>query len=360
MILYVYDLERYQTEANGLYFDIEEMPAQLVYEEKDLAPAIRNGLSHFTYDEKYRAFNEKFNALEGPDCARQIVEQVFDLDATQTKRRASRLKTKKKIYDTKRMLKTDAAGFFRGRRMFLSENSKKILAYKDKYKGQRCFLVGNGPSLTIADLEKLKGEICFGCNYIFKIFDRTNWRPDFICFSETVVARTAAKELAKANIPLFTTHIADRHLNIDPDRYVYVYSKEPNPYYVNGNMLEYYVTSFATVMTYMIEWAFYMGFSEIYLLGVDCTNSHTADKSGHFIKDYHDEKITRLESGRAKRFFGSVHRRQEYGQWMIDKAFNAYGVIKEYADQNGYRVYNATRGGALEVFERVDLDKLMQ
>ena len=39
---------------------------------------------------------------------------------------------------------------------------------------------------------------------------------------------------------------------------------------------------------------------------------------------------------------------------------NAYGKLKEYAEQRGIKIYNATRGGYLEVFERVNLDDLLQ
>ncbi len=39
---------------------------------------------------------------------------------------------------------------------------------------------------------------------------------------------------------------------------------------------------------------------------------------------------------------------------------NSYQKIKEYAEQKGIKIYNATRGGYLEVFERVNLDDLLQ
>ena len=41
-------------------------------------------------------------------------------------------------------------------------------------------------------------------------------------------------------------------------------------------------------------------------------------------------------------------------------AVNSYQKIKEYAEQRGIKIYNATRGGYLEVFERVNLDELLR
>ena len=37
----------------------------------------------------------------------------------------------------------------------------------------------------------------------------------------------------------------------------------------------------------------------------------------------------------------------------------SYEVVKQYESKYNFRVYNATRGGMLEVFDRVDLDKIL-
>ncbi|MBQ4379398.1 MAG: hypothetical protein II821_09430 [Treponema sp.] len=41
-----------------------------------------------------------------------------------------------------------------------------------------------------------------------------------------------------------------------------------------------------------------------------------------------------------------------------DFATNAFFAAKRYADEHGVRILNATRGGKIEVFERVDFDSL--
>ena len=37
---------------------------------------------------------------------------------------------------------------------------------KGIYHGQRCFIIGNGPSLTIADLDRINGEFSIASNSI--------------------------------------------------------------------------------------------------------------------------------------------------------------------------------------------------
>jgi len=49
---------------------------------------------------------------------------------------------------------------------------------------------------------------------------------------------------------------------------------------------------------------------------------------------------------------------QEYIQTSDYYVERAYKTAKKYADRHGVKIYNATRGGNLEVFERVDFDTL--
>ena len=61
-------------------------------------------------------------------------------------------------------------------------------AYRNRYAGKRAFILGNGPSLNMLDLSKLAGEVTFGTNGIFYLFDRMGFKPTFY----VVEARPAA------------------------------------------------------------------------------------------------------------------------------------------------------------------------
>ena len=83
-----------------------------------------------------------------------------------------------------------------------------------------------------------------------------------------------------------------------------------------------------------------MGFSEIFLLGCDC--DYGTSKKNHIV-DYN--MGAKLDDLRMKA--------------TVDNLILAYKAAKRYADAHGVRIYNATRGGKLEVFERVDLDETL-
>lgn len=68
-------------------------------------------------------------------------------------------------------------------------NDERLLALLNKHRGRRAFLVGNGPSLRISDLDRLKHEITFASNRIFLAFDQTEWRPTYYTICDAVVAK---------------------------------------------------------------------------------------------------------------------------------------------------------------------------
>jgi len=47
---------------------------------------------------------------------------------------------------------------------------QKVQALKDLHKGERCFIIGNGPSLKKTDLAKLRNEYTFGMNRFYLAF----------------------------------------------------------------------------------------------------------------------------------------------------------------------------------------------
>src|SRR5512138_266206 len=68
------------------------------------------------------------------------------------------------------------------------ENRRRLARYEDLHRGERCFIVANGPSLTQTDLELLAKEVSFGVNRIYLNFDKSLFRPTyFVCMNELVL-----------------------------------------------------------------------------------------------------------------------------------------------------------------------------
>ena len=74
----MYDLEHYRDESNGFYFDVEEeLPGKIVRTDEELIEEIVKVTNEFTYDAKYKKFNEKFNYLDDGNASERVVEKVI-------------------------------------------------------------------------------------------------------------------------------------------------------------------------------------------------------------------------------------------------------------------------------------------
>lgn len=222
------------------------------------------------------------------------------------------------------------------------ENSKKekfayLNEYKDIYRGCRCFIIGNGPSLKIEDLDCLyhNKEISFGCNGIFNMFAYTKWRPNYYCIGDGIVYLKNKDSLPK-NIPMFIRYMLSELKN---NRMAICYSARGANETGNAKFSDDLVEGVygGRSVTYdMLQIAAYMGFDKIYLLGVDFTSN------GHFYKNILEDKLVVSSSCNMTRLE------------------ECYRAAENYSQLHNFRIYNATRGGALEVFERIDFDSLFK
>lgn len=233
-----------------------------------------------------------------------------------------------------------------------SAYSLKVKNYRDKYKGCRCFIIGNGPSLCPEDLEKLKSEYTFGANRIYEVYDKTSWRPTFyVAVDGNFIDENLNRILSEKGSTFFlefrnlykrTTD--ERIVGICRDPHFAVNRwNDKNPHIVED--ISQYISDGYTVTFTSIQLAVYMGFKEIYLLGVDFSYSVVRDKNG---KIHKDDSVTNYFNGKT---YDSTE--QNYQSTLY-----AYQQAKKYCDTHNIKIYNATRGGKLEVFERVDFDTL--
>lgn len=225
------------------------------------------------------------------------------------------------------------------------------VALKNKHEGQRCFIVCTGPSLTLEDLNKLKGEYCFSMNSIFKSYDKTDWRPNYYGISDYRFYNLFKDKIDEPETLKNTTLIYSayevKYRNKNNPKAVPVYCsntrraislmKDLTHKHIGlSKHLDRYVNNGSTVAFIMIQMAIYMGFKDIYLLGSDCT---------YLGKDHSD--LTPND------------KKQKVGRNDGIKFINVYSSIVNELPE-GVHIYNATRGGMLEVFPRVDLDEVLK
>lgn len=226
-------------------------------------------------------------------------------------------------------------------------NFKDVRKYKNCHKDGRCFIVATGPSLTLEDLNLLDGEMCFGMNSIYKYFNHTKWRPNYYAIFDETVYQKIKEEIDDISFDCvftpdyLTWNTRNMHkLPCLPNRCVTAEERKHCKKWTAEKMsddISKCVYSGASVVYFITQICFYMGFNEIYLIGADCSNFNQHSSLARYKGE---DKISGSEAELTRGI-------------MKD-----YQIIKEKAEKKGVKVYNATRGGKLEVFPRVDLDTL--
>ena len=238
-----------------------------------------------------------------------------------------------------------------------TSDSQWIANSKDSHRGDRCYIVGNGPSLSLDDLALIQGDYSFAFNGIDALFGKTDWRPTFLMISDRNYISRNANRLNSIDAPLILIdRCAKRRMK----------TKQANVVFTNLHMSKFTVSKFSTegisfsnnperciyggyTVTYAaMQLAMHMGFSEIILLGVDHTYSREITSDNKIVLRNHEDDHCFEDSSPAKGYF------------YYEGVEAAYRLADEEAKIRGVSILNATRGGSLELFQRCRLEDLVQ
>ena len=236
----------------------------------------------------------------------------------------------------------------------LFREGRVLASLKNIHKGERCFIIGNGPSLKAKDLDLLQAqmELSFAFNRIFYIFSQTSWRPTYYISQDYRMLQSCVAEVNK--IPAKMRMIPSElkwYYNIDISLATYFHLKnrhDPETP-VFSNRINKCIYNSNTVVITAIQIAIYMGFKDIYLLGVDHRFHTSINSRGEILIDNKVDDYFTKEYNADKRSLYIPN---------LEKSTQDFIAIKSFAEAHSTRVYNCTRGGNLEVFDRIDFDSL--
>lgn len=248
---------------------------------------------------------------------------------------------------------------------FISFYIKKITLesynrIKDVYKNERIFILGNGPSLNNTPLHILENEKVLCTNRFNLMLERLNYTPEFYACIDDRVLSTIQNDIQEISQKVDYVFLPLIHPSSGKNFYK-IYKNIKNVYWLILNKFGYsldmpYIGINKSVTNCSLQIAAFMGFKEIYLLGVDL--------------DYEDHKSVKKENRRDwtsendddpnhfdPRYFGKG---TKYHHPRLDETFKKWEEAKEFFEKNGVKIYNATVGGKLEIFERVNLKDVIE
>lgn len=237
-----------------------------------------------------------------------------------------------------------------------------IKSWRNKYRGRRCFVIGNGPSLNRMDLSPLKNEITIGCNAIYKNFAQWGWHTNYLLFEDIEQTELRRKDIpnVKGPVKLLGLHNA------------YAIKPDENTFFMNVRNLDAafmdelfpqfsedfgHIVHLASTVTYIgLQLAWHLGCDPVYLIGVD-------HNYGELPRLYPPCKITITEDNYD--LIRGIHVQDDYykigdviGVPPVDYMEAGYRKAREAFESDGRKVMNAGLDSKLEVFEHAEFVSL--
>tara|TARA_R110001583_G_scaffold151248_2_gene303184 strand:- start:6094 stop:6879 length:786 start_codon:yes stop_codon:yes gene_type:complete len=220
---------------------------------------------------------------------------------------------------------------------------------KNKYLNSPMLIVGNGPSLNITPLDDFIGIRSIGMNKIDLLFDKVRWRPDLIVCTNNLVVQQHHEEMVKHGIPCLLSWKSRWFMpRWRRKEFTFFLNKNENKFSMEPNKG---VGVSGTVTYTALQFAHYMGANPVILFGVDHSfqyegapndiQKRTGSDSNHFDPNY-------FASG------------QYWGVPNLALSEYGYQQAKEAFEQGGRKVYDATVGGKLDIFEKISVEQALK
>jgi hypothetical protein len=228
-----------------------------------------------------------------------------------------------------------------------AQSKRNLLQLQNIHKDKRCFIIGNGPSLRQTDLNQLRDEFTFGLNRIYLLFPQIGFTTTYLVSVNDLVLEQCATEMKSLCLPKFLTW-RSRHWFPSDAKTTYLdtdFTGQENfcPS-ITGRIFEGFTVTYVA-----LQLAYHMGFSEVILVGVD-HNFVTQGAANQAIVSQGDDP-----NHFAPDYFGKGFK------WQLPDlagSERAYLMARDAYSMAGRRVLDATIGGKLTIFQKVDYSSL--
>ena len=248
----------------------------------------------------------------------------------------------------------------------LRQNSSAVLSVNSRFHNihgdKRCFVIGNGPSLNTQDLGLLKDEITFSCNAFYLNPVLSQWQPKYHshvdpdAFNGSFDMTNWFSELCEKMpettffLPLNARDSIVVKNQFPQDRTYYCAFAGAMCIRLKSVNITRPIPGVESVSLFGIALAMYMGCNPIYLIGMDHDFLAAREVSTHFYG-------TAIVDDALLNFDRSVI---PYDKMLRDilRFWGGYRNLKKLSDSKEIKIYNATHGGFLDVFDRVKYESL--
>ena len=242
----------------------------------------------------------------------------------------------------------------------IGSSYKSLYGLKNLEQGKPCFVIANGPSLEIKDLNLLdrNNVVTIGSNKIYRCFDQTRWRPKYFTVADYLNAENDNREIDELSMTKFIPYSLKSFFKNKDDVFYF------NELSAKIDTSSKYVPTFSsdategfhvghTVTHLNIQIAVFLGCNPIYIIGMDGSYktpqtkvSHdvmesviVSDHRNHFVKDYYTDG-------------------EKWAMPRTDLIEIEHDLDNQAVLSKGRKIYNASRRSAIKSFERISMSDI--
>lgn len=225
----------------------------------------------------------------------------------------------------------------------------RLRSFKDKHLGEDCFIMGNGPSLNKMNLGLLNDYHIFGLNKIYLIFQKVQLDLSYLVAVNNLVIEQSKTIYENFDRPIF---VAD-------NRAKGVLARRPHIYRLktDGGMswdfrgdIEQPIYEGCTVTFVAMQIAYYMGFQNVYLIGVD----HNFVQTG---KPHEQQLMTNDD---PNHFDPNYFKGAQWHLADLKGSELSYHLANYAYNRTHRRIYDATVDGKLDIFPKISFEQALQ
>lgn len=224
------------------------------------------------------------------------------------------------------------------------DHAAKLEQFRNIHAGKSCIIIGNGPSLNKMDLSLITDCYTFGLNKIYLMYEKIDLQLNYLVSVNKFVIEQSVDKYNDFPCPIFLSYTASKGLEFNADNIYYLHT---------GNFKGFYsdlcrpINEGYTVTYVAAQIAYFMGFEKVYLIGVD----HSFKQQGRA------NEVQTLKQDDENHFDPRYFAGNQWQLADLENSEEAYKRARSFYEKNGRNIYDATVGGKLTVFEKVDFEE---
>lgn len=226
-------------------------------------------------------------------------------------------------------------------------SGERLRQFQGRHVGERCVIVCNGPSLNKMDLGFLQHETVFGLNKIYLGLEDFGFYPDYlVAVNRKVIEQSRAPYAAMRCTKFISTRGAD------------LLPEDAQTFHIQTIGLDglFYpditqgVREGHTVTHAALQIAYYMGFAEVVIIGMD----------HHFPESGQPNAALRMAGDDPNHFSPEYFKNKDWDAPNLEGSETSYRAARAAFEAAGRKILDATVDGRCDIFEKADYRTLFE